>query len=79
VTAVAPGIDRGRDRRDAPRDPGQPEPDTTPRDAARWAALPDALRAQVTGFARAAAGDTKWVTHTIYPDRRRPADEGREP
>ena len=66
-------------------------------------ALPEALRAQVTGFARAAAGDTvpvrpvdftdgrvqgvyrwddatsRWVTHTIYPDRRRPADEGREP
>jgi hypothetical protein len=66
-------------------------------------ALPDALRAQVTGFTRAAAGDTvpvrpvdltdgrvqgvyrwddairRWVTHTIYPDRRRPADEGREP
>jgi hypothetical protein len=66
-------------------------------------ALPEALRAQVTGFARAAAGDTVpvrpvdftdgrvqgvyrwddatrgWVTHTIYPDRRRSADEGREP
>jgi hypothetical protein len=36
-------------------------------------ALPEALRAQVTGFARAAAGDT------IYRDRRRPSDEGREP
>jgi hypothetical protein len=42
VTAVAPGIDRGRDRRDAPREPERPEPDTTPRDA-RWAALLDGL------------------------------------
>jgi hypothetical protein len=42
VTVVAPGIDRGWDRRDAPRDPGRPEPETTPRDA-RWAALLDGL------------------------------------
>jgi hypothetical protein len=42
VTAVASGIDRGRDRRDAPREPERPEPDTTPRDAG-WAALLDGL------------------------------------
>jgi hypothetical protein len=42
VTAVAPGIDRGGDRRDAPHEPERPEPDTTPRDA-RWAALLDGL------------------------------------
>lgn len=42
MTVVAPGIDRGWDRRDAPREPGRPEPDTTPRDA-RWAALVDGL------------------------------------
>jgi hypothetical protein len=42
VTAVAPGIDRGWDRRDAPREPERPEPEPTPRDA-RWAALLDGL------------------------------------
>jgi hypothetical protein len=42
VTAVAPGIDRGGERRDASREPGRPEPDTTPWDA-RWAALLDGL------------------------------------
>lgn len=219
MTAVAPGIDRGWDRRDAPREPERPEPEPTPRDA-RWAALleglpdafvepdatpesiaalrrrlgmptvewaeqrpaeptdrdrvarrlreleveghgpqrhegqvtdqqlkdrvlhghdpaqqgpdktvdavtgqpherprtaarfdtpeamvaaDDALRAQVTGFARTAVGDQvvaravdltdghvqgvyrwdgsthEWTTYTLYPDRRRPSDEGREP
>lgn len=46
MTVVAPGIDRSWDRRDAPRDPGRPEPDTTPRDARRAAlldGLPDAF------------------------------------
>jgi hypothetical protein len=42
VTVVAPGIDRGWDRRDAPRERGRPEPEPTPRDA-RWAALLDGL------------------------------------
>jgi hypothetical protein len=42
VTAVAPSIDRGWDRRDAPREPERPEPEPTPRDA-RWAALLDGL------------------------------------
>jgi hypothetical protein len=42
VTVVAPGIDRGRDRRDAPREPERPEPEPAPRDA-RWAALLDGL------------------------------------
>jgi hypothetical protein len=42
VTAVAPGIDRGGERRDASREPGRPEPDTTPRDV-HWAALLDGL------------------------------------
>jgi hypothetical protein len=135
VTVVVPGIDRGWDRRDAPRDPGRPEPETTPRDARRAAlldgladafaaaeaiareegagkltarlpldqALPEALRAQVTRFARAMAGEDAplrpvdltdgcvqgvyrwdestrpWSTYTIYPDRRRPSDAGREP
>lgn len=42
MTAVAPGIDRGWDRRDAPREPERPEPEPTPRDA-RWAALLEGL------------------------------------